>query len=106
MWFAVRSGKNGSIIIEPRGRREREAHVEAFVVVEPALNAGMLVRSIAVADQTNLLVCGDGLVNQAKKSEPVLKATPLLAEYMDKQRIRTMVVGGQTLSFRPTPWWP
>ncbi len=66
--------------VEPRGRGGREAHVEAFVVFEPALDATMLVGRVVVADQIDLLVSGDGLVDHTQEEEPFLMAVPLLIE--------------------------
>src|ERR1700682_703179 len=65
--------------VQPRRRSRREAHMASFVLVAPALDARMFVGRVIVADQIELLVCGDGLVNHAQEPEPLLVSMPLLA---------------------------
>ena len=69
--------------IEPRGRSGGKVHVETLMALEPALHTGMLVGRVVVADEINLLFCGDGLIHHTQEVQPFLMAVSLLAQAVD-----------------------
>jgi len=71
--------------IEPRGAGGSEVQMKARVARQPALHFGVLMGGVVIADQVQLPVGGDGLVDQAEKLEPFLVAIALLTR-TDKQR--------------------
>jgi len=64
-------------------RWESETDVESLVFFQPALDSFMLCRGVVVADQINVFVCGDGLIDHAQEAQPLLMAVLLLAQTVD-----------------------
>ena len=54
--------------------------MEALVAVQPADDLLVFVGGIVVADQVDLFLLGDGLIDEAEKFQPLLMPVPLLAE--------------------------
>lgn len=57
--------------------------MKARVPGQPALHFGVLMGGVVIADQVQLSVGRNGLVNQAEKLEPFLMAMPLLTKAKD-----------------------
>src|SRR2546426_8993152 len=57
--------------------------MKAWVPGQPALHFGVLMGGVVIADQVQLPVGWDGLVDQAEKLEPFLVPMPLLAQAKD-----------------------
>src|SRR5207249_6564276 len=66
--------------VEPRRAGGSEVQMKARVSLKPALDLGVLVSGIVIADQVKLSIRRNGLVDQAEKPEPFLVAMPLLAQ--------------------------
>ncbi len=49
------------------------------MTVQPAGDLLVFMRGIVIADQVDMFFLGDGLVDQAKKLQPLLMPVPLLA---------------------------
>jgi hypothetical protein len=69
--------------VEPTGRGWREANVEAFVRLQPALNPCMFVRGVVIADQIDFLVGRYRLIDHAQELQPFLMAVFLLTQAQD-----------------------
>ena len=69
--------------VQPRRAGRSEVEMKARMSRQPALHFGMFMGGIVIADQVQLPVGGDGLVDEAKKLEPLLMAMPLLAKAKD-----------------------
>src|SRR5208283_281035 len=69
--------------VQPRRAGGREVQMKARVPRQPALHFGVLMGGVVIADQVELSVGRDGLVDQAEKLEPFLMAMPLLAQPKD-----------------------
>jgi len=57
--------------------------MKSLVPAQPALSPRMLVRGIVVADDVDLLLRIDRLIDQAQKLEPLVMTMPLLAQTVD-----------------------
>ena len=57
--------------------------MKARVSHQPALDLRVLMGGVVIADQVQLPVGRDGLVDQAEKLEPLLVPMPLLAKAKD-----------------------
>ncbi len=64
--------------VEPTGRGRRKANVEAFVGFEPALDSGMFVSRVVVADQVDFLLGRYRFIDHAQELEPFLMPVFLL----------------------------
>ena len=64
--------------VEPTGRGRCEANVEAFVGFQPALDSGMFVGRVVVADQVDFLVGRYRLIDHAQELQPFLMSVFLL----------------------------
>ena len=73
--------------VEPRSRGRREVHMETLVFGKPALDTRMFVGRVVVADDVDLLVRGDRLLDQAQKLQPLLMAMTLLAQSRRPRRL-------------------
>src|SRR5438552_8219668 len=62
--------------------------MKARMPCQPALHFGMFMGSVVIANQVQLPVGGNGLVDETEKLEPFLMAMPLLAQAED------LAVGG------------
>ena len=69
--------------VQPGRAGGSEVQMKARVSRQPALDFGVLVSGVVVADQVELPIQRDGLVDQTKKLEPFLVAMPLLAQAKD-----------------------
>ena len=87
--------------IEPTGRGRGEVHMEALMAGEPADDFLVLVRGVVIADQIDMLLLGDGLVDQAEKLQPLLVPVALLAEAEDLavERVEGGKQGGRAIAF-------
>src|SRR5579859_4114616 len=57
--------------------------MKTIVPAQPALDPRMLVPGIVIADDVNLLVLLDSLIDQAQKLQPLMMTMPLLAQPID-----------------------
>ena len=57
--------------------------METLMPVQPALNPRVFVCGIVVADDMNLPLRGDGLIDQAQKLQPLMMTMPLLTQAID-----------------------
>lgn len=64
--------------VEPRRAGGGEMQMKARVPLEPALYFGVLMGGVVIADQVEVPIDRDGLVDQTEKLEPFLGAMPLL----------------------------
>jgi len=69
--------------IEPGRAGGSEVQMKARVSHQPALDLRVLMGGVVIADQVQLPVGRDGLVDQAEKLEPLLVPMPLLAKAKD-----------------------
>jgi hypothetical protein len=74
--------------VEPGRAGGSEVQMKARMPREPGLHFVMFMVGIVIADQVQLPVGGDGLVDEVEKLEPLLVAMPLLAPAKD------LAVGG------------
>ena len=65
--------------VEPGRAGGSEVQMKARMPSQPALHFGVFMGGVVIADQVQLPVGGDGLVDQAEELEPFLMAMPLLA---------------------------
>jgi len=69
--------------VEPRRAGGSEVQMKARVPGQPALYFGMLMGGVVIANQVELPVRRDGLIDQTEKFEPFLVAMLLLAQAKD-----------------------
>ena len=60
-------------------------HMKSLVPVQPALYTRMLVRGIVVADDVDLLLRVDRLIDQAQTLQPLVMTMPLLTQTVDRR---------------------
>ena len=69
--------------IEPRRAGGSEVQMKTRMACQPALHFGMPMSRVVIADQVQLPVGRNRLVDQTEKLEPFLMAMPLLAKAKD-----------------------
>src|SRR6266536_6522852 len=69
--------------VQPRRAGGSEVEMKAGMPCQPALHFRMFMGGIVIADQVQLPVGGDGLVDAAEKLEPLLVPMALLAQAKD-----------------------
>jgi hypothetical protein len=87
--------------VQPRCAGGGEVHMETRMPRQPALDLGMFMGSVVVADQVQLQMRGHALVEQTQELEPFLVPVALLAEAIDFAvgRIQRGEQGGRAVAF-------